>query len=171
MSSMVSAGARSSTTATAVLRSDALCRKSHGTASAYRAAVVTNSQRSAAASSWVARSRFASTTESMSGASRIARPCGTVSAATNRSWPGSSVPPGLSPLDRAIPGRTRSPANHSASAGWWIRTGDRVVGRSTPGSLTTLPMMVFTSVDLPAPVEPPTTASTGASSCTSRGRM
>ena len=54
-----------------------LRRKSHGTWSAYRAAEVTKSHRSAAASSWAARVRLRSSTESMSGASRIARPGGT----------------------------------------------------------------------------------------------
>ena len=46
----------------------------------------------------------------------------------------------------------------------------RVVGRSTPAGLTTDPMRLFRSVDLPAPVEPPTTMSAGASICASRGR-
>ena len=68
------AGVRSSTIATAVERSAAWRRKSHGTWSAYRAAEVTNSHRSAAASSWAASARFCSSTESTSGASRMARP-------------------------------------------------------------------------------------------------
>ena len=41
--------------------------------------------------------------------------------------------------------------NHSA-AGLCTSTGERVVGRSTPGSLTSAPDHEFTSVDLPAPV-------------------
>jgi hypothetical protein len=48
-------------------------------------------------------------------------------------------------------------------------TGERVVGRSTPGSVTRVPTSEFTSVDLPAPVEPPTTVSSGASICTAAG--
>ncbi len=67
---------RSSTIATAALRSAACLRKPHGTWSAYLAAEVTNSHRSAAASSWAASVRLRSSTESMSGASRSASPCG-----------------------------------------------------------------------------------------------
>jgi hypothetical protein len=48
-------------------------------------------------------------------------------------------------------------------------TGERVVGRSTPDSVTTEPTREFTNVDFPAPVEPPTTASSGASRVTIRG--
>ena len=44
-----------------------------------------------------------------------------------------------------------------------------LVGRSTPGSVTRVPTREFTSVDLPAPVEPPTTASNGASRVITRG--
>jgi len=44
-----------------------------------------------------------------------------------------------------------------------------VVGRSTPGSVTLWPTRELTSVDLPAPVEPPTTVSMGASMVSSRG--
>ena len=47
--------------------------------------------------------------------------------------------------------------------------GDRVVGRSTPGSVTRRPTSELTRVDLPAPVDPPTTASSGASIVISRG--
>ena len=62
-------------------------------------------------------------------------------------------------------GRAGSAAGRtsSASSGWWTRTGERVVGRSTPGSLTRAPTSELTSVDLPAPVDPPTTVSSGAS--------
>ena len=74
---IASGGVRSSTTATAVLRSAACFRKFQGTWSAYRAAEVTNSQRSAAASSCAASWRLRSSTESTSGASRIASPSGT----------------------------------------------------------------------------------------------
>ena len=48
-------------------------------------------------------------------------------------------------------------------------TGPRVVGRSTPAGLTSLPTSELISVDLPAPVEPPTTASSGASMLRNRG--
>ena len=50
-----------------------------------------------------------------------------------------------------------------------LEPGARVVGRSTPDGLTSSPTRLLTSVDLPAPVEPPTTISSGASSCRSRG--
>ena len=63
----------------------------------------------------------------------------------------------------------RSLSNQSASAGLCTSTGDRVVGRSTPGSVTRRPTSELTSVDLPAPVEPPTTVSSGASIWISRG--
>ena len=64
-----------------------------------------------------------------------------------------------------------SEANHSVSAVLCTRTGCRVVGRSTPGVVTGVPTSLFTSVDLPLPVEPPTTASNGASASRSRGSM
>jgi hypothetical protein len=64
---------------------------------------------------------------------------------------------------RSRSGSSRSWPNHSASAGLCTSTGERVVGRSTPGSVTRWPTSELTSVDLPAPVEPPTTASSGAS--------
>ena len=63
-----------------------------------------------------------------------------------------------------------SPANQPASAGWWTSTGERVVGRSTPLRRDLCPTRELTSVDLPAPVEPPTTASSGASSAARRGQ-
>ena len=59
--------------------------------------------------------------------------------------------------------------NQAASLLWCTSTGARVVGRITPGALTSRPTREFTSVDLPAPVEPPTTASSGASMVASRG--
>ena len=95
----------------------------------------------------------------------MARPSGTVSAATSWSAPGSPV----APVVRASPGRIRSLSNQSTSAGLCTSTGERVVGRSTPGSVTRLPTREFTNVDLPAPVEPPTTVSSGASIWISRG--
>ena len=48
-------------------------------------------------------------------------------------------------------------------------TGDLVVGRRTPGRLTTWASTELTSVDLPAPVDPPTTVRSGAWICRRRG--
>ena len=76
---------------------------------------------------------------------------------------------GAVPVLRARPGRIRAPVNQRSSAGWWTSTGERVVGRSTPLRVTFCPTRELTRVDLPAPVEPPTTASRGASSASSRG--
>ena len=163
--STASGGVRSSTIATAADRSAALRRNSHGTWSAYRAAEVTKSHRSAAASSWAASVRLRSSTESMSGASRMARPAGTVSDDTSWSASGSLV----LRETRSSSGSRRSWPNHCASAGLCTRTGDRVVGRSTPGWVTRVPTSELTSVDLPAPVEPPTTVSRGASIVIRRG--
>ena len=162
-------GTRLSTTATEVPRSDAWRSSSQGTASAYRAAVVTKSHRSAAPSSWRASSRFPRTTESMSGASRRASPGGRVEEVTSCmvAWPSTALPP----VARARSGRIRVGVNQRSSSGWCTRTGDRVVGRSTPGALTTAPTRELTSVDLPAPVDPPTTARRGASREARRGRM
>ena len=139
---------------------------SHGTASAYRAAVVTKSQRSAAASSWPARARLASTTESMSGASRKARPGWSAGAVTSCRVPGSSLGLGWCGSGRAAarPGGTRR-----SRPGCRPAPGTRVVGRSTPAALTRAWTRLLTRVDLPAPVEPPTTTSSGASSRASRG--
>ena len=160
-------GTRFSTTASAVLRCCAVCSRSHGTASAYRAADVQKIQRSAADSSWPARRRFSATTESMSGASSSARPRGTRSWATTFRVPALPTPP--SPVVRDSSGRMRSPVNQSTSAGLQTSTGPRVVGRSQPERLTAAPTRVLTRVDLPAPVDPPTTASRGASRRRSRG--
>ena len=146
---------RSRTIATAALRSAACLRNSHGTWSAYRAAEVTNSQRSAAPSSCAASVRFCSSTESMSGASSTASPGGIAAEDTSWSAPGSAD----ARVVRSRSGRIRALSNQSASCGLCTRTGDRVVGRSTPVSVTRSPTSEFTSVDLPAPVEPPTTVS------------
>ena len=74
------------------------------------------------------------------------------------------VPGALStPRTRASPGRMRSDANQSASAGAWTRIGCRVVGRITPTRVVGAPIIALTIVDLPDPVDPPTTASSGAS--------
>ncbi len=59
--------------------------------------------------------------------------------------------------------------NHGRSSGWQIRTGARVVGRSTPEGETSAPASEFVMVDFPEPVEPPSTASNGASSRSSLG--
>ena len=163
--STASGGVRSRTMATAAERSAALRRKSHGTWSAYRAAEVTKIQRSAAASSWAANARLDSSTESTSGASRMASPSGTVVLGTSCRAPGSDVVR----CTRSRSGRRRSWPNQPASAGLCTSTGERVVGRSTPGSVTRVPTREFTRVDLPAPVEPPTTASNGASRVITRG--
>jgi hypothetical protein len=153
-------------TASAVLRSRAMRRKPHGTSSAYREAVVTNSHRSAAASSCAASSRLAVTTESMSGASSSAKPGGRLPAVAIFSVPGSPRPP---PVTLASPGRIVVEVNHAESAGLATSVGASVVGRSTPGSVTVAPTSELTRVDFPAPVEPPTTASSGASIAASLG--
>jgi hypothetical protein len=163
---MPAGGTRLQTTASAVPRRWAVCSSSHGTASAYRAAVVTKIHRSAAASSWAASSRLPATTESTSGASSNASPGGTAGCGIRCS---EAPPSGLGPEDRANPGSTRPSANQRSSPGAHSSTGERVVGRSTPAAVTGAPTRVFTSVDLPAPVDPPTTASSGASSRPSRG--
>ncbi len=162
---VASSGVRSSTIATEVERSAACLRKPQGTWSAYLAAEVTNSQRSAAASSWAASWRLRSSTESTSGASRIARPGGSASLGTSCSASGSSV----EWCTRSRSGSSRSWPNQLASSGWCTSTGDLVVGRSKPGAVTRLPMRELTSVDFPAPVDPPTTVSSGASSVIRRG--
>ena len=162
---------RSSTSARCVPRRAASASSSQGTASAYRAAVVTNSHTSAAPSNWAASTRLPSSTESTSGASSSARPTGTASDATSRS-------PGRAPVSPSSPaasarlrdGSTRSELNHRTSNGWCTSTGQRVVGRSTPDGLTSAPTNELTTVDLPAPVEPPTTTSTGAPGSRSLGR-
>ncbi|GMA39070.1 hypothetical protein GCM10025883_11150 [Mobilicoccus caccae] len=68
-------------------------------------------------------------------------------------------------------GQDAGVVNQRASSAWWTRTQARVVGRRTPLRLTTRRARVLTRVDLPAPVEPPTTASRGASMSTSLGMM
>ena len=120
----------------------------HGSASPYRAAVVTNSHRSAASSSRWADSRLDSSTESRSGASSSAMPRGTLLVARRRSTDSS----------------TGWCESSSASSGLCTSTGRRVVGRSTPAALTSGPTSEFTSVDLPAPVDPDTTTTAGADS-------
>ena len=108
-------GTRLSTTATDVPRSDAWRSSSHGTASAYRAAVVTKSHRSAAPSSCRASSRLPRTTESMSGASSSASPGGRVEEVTSCivASPSTASPP----VARASSGRIRVGVNQRSSSG------------------------------------------------------
>ena len=113
--------------------------------------------------------RFAETTESMSGASSRAMPGGRVLDSTSRTVP-AWLSPVSWPVTRARPGRMRASANQCRSSGWCTSTGEVVVGRSTPGRLTRAPTTELTNVDFPAPVDPPTTASSGASMARSRGR-
>ena len=88
-------------------------------------------------------------------------PGGSVVDGVSRTVPGcGSASP---PVTRASEGRTRASRNHRSSSGWWMSTGLVVVGRSTPERLTSRRRMELTSVDLPDPVDPPTTASSGAS--------
>ena len=77
-------GTRLSTIAIDAPRSTAPCSTRHGSASPYRAAVVTNSHRSAASRSRCADSRLDSSTESRSGASSSAMPRGTCSSDDHR---------------------------------------------------------------------------------------
>ena len=118
-------GTRSRTSARAVPRSRAACSSSHGTASAYRAAVVTNSQASAAASSCRASVRFSSRTESMSGESSSASPSGrasvgariSVPAPPRRRWPARAPAARGRPRTTACPpGSARAPAPGSSGA-------------------------------------------------------
>ena len=73
---------------------------------------------------------------------------------------------------RRRPSRTPGPGGARAapsSSGLCTSTGRRVVGRSTPAVLTSDPTNEFTSVDLPAPVDPETTTTAGADSSVRRG--
>ncbi len=88
----------------------------------------------------------------MSGESSSASPG--LSAAVGTSWierPSPRLGRPAPPVVRASPGRIRSSSNQRTSSGWQASTGRRVVGRSTPAGLTTAPIRLFTSVDLPAP--------------------
>jgi hypothetical protein len=60
-------------------------------------------------------------------------------------------------------------ANQCMSSGWQASTGELVVGRRTPVWLTWVPTMLFTSVDLPAPVEPTRATRIGAADWRTRG--
>jgi hypothetical protein len=124
---------------------------------------VTNSHRSAAANSSRARARLAATTESMSGASSRATPGVSRGALTTCiTWSPARV-------DRTSPDSSDRSLNQAPSRGWQTSTGPRVVGRSTPAALTGARTRLLTRVDLPAPVDPPTTASRGASIRRRRG--
>ena len=101
----------------------------------------------------------------MSGESRSASPDASASVGTSWSDPSAPSPP----VVRASPGRIRASSNQRTSSGLHASTGTRVVGRSTPDGLTTAPTRLLTSVDFPAPVDPPTTISAGASICRRRG--
>ena len=72
---------------------------------------------------------------------------------------------------RSRVGRKRSGVRYSESSARYSKIGCRVVGRSALERDTGVPIKVFTKVDLPAPVEPPTTTVRGASKAVSRGRM
>src|SRR5690625_3225401 len=105
--------------------------------------------------------------ESTSGASNNASPGGMLLDLTIRTaWVESGDWSAL-----VTSGRTRPASNHSWSSGWWMRTGERVVGRSTPASVTGSPARELTNVDLPAHVDPPTTTSIGAPVWVRRGTM
>ena len=79
---------------------------------------------------------------------------------------GCPAPPRSTGPGRAGSGRRRTSGRRCCGA---PAPGARVVGRITPGALTRRPTSELTSVDLPAPVDPPTTASNGASMVASRG--
>ena len=106
----------------------------------------------------------------MSGVSSSAMPRGMPSLAARTSRP--SRPGRASPscLTRGSVGRKLFSANQSMSSGWQASTGLLVVGRRTPVALTREPTMLFTSVDLPAPVEPTRATRTGAADLRTRGR-
>ena len=120
-------------------RSLAYSSSSQTAASAYRLAVVMNSQRSEASRNWWAKSRCADTTESMSGVSSRATPLGMPSLAASTRSP--SRPDRASPSwrTRGTVGRNTFSANQSASSGWQASTGLFVVGRRIPVALTWAP--------------------------------
>ena len=150
----------------AALRAAAALRSSQATASAYRVAVVTNSHRSAAARSCRESIRLSSSIESMSGASSNAMPAGSESVVTMRR----ARDPSVSRSVRTSSGSTAPERNQSRSSRLQIRVGAVVVGRRTPARVTTSPSREFTIVDFPAPVDPPTTTSSGASRRRALGR-
>ncbi len=65
----------------------------------------------------------------------------------------------------------RSPRTSPPRSGWQASTGLLVVGRRIPVALTWAPTMLFTSVDLPAPVEPTRATRIGASDWRIRGQQ
>ena len=119
---------------------------------------MTKSQPSAAASSWLASARFSASTESMSGESSSARPCGSASVATSCSVPAA---PG-SPVAR----QTEQDAV-ALERGQIVRVTDehrRARRRACRGQADDAADEARDErVDFPAPVEPPTTISAGAS--------
>ena len=70
---------------------------------------------------------------------------------------------------RGSVGRNMFSANQPMSSGWQASTGEFVVGLLTPVRLTWVPTMLFTSVDLPAPVEPTSATRIGAADWRTRG--
>lgn len=86
-------------------------------------------------------------------------------AETNRRVPAAPV----RPVVLGSPGSRPPSANQVLSDGWLTSTGAMVVGRSTPGGVTGARTTLLIKVDLPAPVGPPTTTSSGASGRASRG--
>ena len=113
----------------------------------------------------MASSRLRSSTESMSGASSSARPCGTAVGGDQLERAGvaggarRALEPGQDPV-RVEPRGVGGVVHEDGRPGrrpQHARVADPRADRE------------LTSVDLPAPVEPPTTASSGASICASRG--
>ena len=105
----------------------------------------------------------------MSGVSSSAMPRGMPSLAASTSSPSRPGRARPSCLTRGSVGRKLFSANQSMSSGWQASTGLFVVGRRTPVALTGAPTMLFTSVDLPAPVDPTRATSTGAAERRTRG--
>ena len=131
-----SGGTRSSTTASAVLRCWAVCSRSQGTASAYRAADVQKIQRSAAASSWPASRGSRRRPSRCPGASSSASPRGTRRA---RRRAGPAPPAPASPVARDSSGRIRSPVNQPSVRG--MADQHRAAGRrpQPPGAADVAP--------------------------------
>ena len=127
---------------------------------------MTKIHRSAPSRSSEASRRFPSSTESMSGASKMPIDghimSSTVTVTASRLVP---APPSCF----AKRGSTRSDMNQARAAGEHTTTGRRVVGRTAPDRDTLRSSSEFTRVDLPEPVDPPTTTSRGASASSRRG--
>ena len=85
----------------------------------------------------------------------------------------SSVPssPSSGPLTTLVrPGRILASSNQWASPGAWMRSGRLGVGRIAEALVTFSSNIELTRVDFPDPVDPPTTATSGASRFVIRGR-